>query len=148
MTSGLNFKCCSVKHIQSWGKELKEYLIFFLTSLNNQNYSACLEKSLLPKLFNHKFNYGLQGVNKTSSVLIPECIANQLPQCQPTQFSLNYPVNMGNHIPNLPGTKTYLRTTLTTGQHWQREQGYFFEKWWPLWGMKEKTRASPFGNTC
>lgn len=119
MTSVLNFKWGSVKHIQTWGKELKEYLIFFLTSHENKNYSAFLEKSLLPKLSKEKFDCVLQGTNKTWSVLILEHTAKQLPQCLPTQFSLNHPVNMGKCIhkstrhKNMPENNTDNRTALT-----------------------------------
>lgn len=91
MTTVLNFKCDSLKHIETWGKELKGNLILFLTSLDNQNYPACLEKSLLPEFFREKFDYSLQSINETSSVLILEHTGNQSPQCQPMQFSLNYP---------------------------------------------------------
>lgn len=115
MKTVLNFKCGSVKHIQTWGKELKEYLILFLTSLDNQNYCACLEKSLLPEFFREKFDNSLQSIKETSSDPILEHTANQSPQCQPqcaifSELSLN----MGSCIHKSPSKKTH-----TWEQHWQ-----------------------------
>lgn len=86
---------------------------FILTSLDNQNCFACIEKSLLPKISKEKFDYGLQGANKPSSVLILEHTANQLPQRRPKQFSLNYPLNTGNCVQKSPRHKNILGTTLT-----------------------------------
>lgn len=76
MTSALNFKCGSVKHIQTWGREPKEYLIFFLTSLDNQNCFACLEKSPLQKHSKEKPDCGLRGRMTWTSLQISHSSAS------------------------------------------------------------------------
>lgn len=120
-----------VKHIQTWGKELKEYLIFFLTSLGNQNYSACLEKYLLPEF---------SGRNFTMACKVP--MKHQVFQYLNTLQINHSSVSLCNFLSIiLKHGKLYPQVSQPWEQHWQRgssdkenksaslRNNYYFEAW-------------------